>query len=108
MIDFSIPDATNRQRARINEFIADVVIPFESEAYSNGVDDAIRIRLQTAARSAGVWAPQAPTSLGGGGFDFASTAILLEEAGSSLLGVDRHVIPWRCRHVIPSSGVRLI
>ena len=24
------------------------------------------------------------------------------------LGVDRHVIPWRCRHVIPSSGVPAI
>ena len=23
-----------------------------------------------------------------------------------ILGVDRHVIPWRCRHGIPSSGVQ--
>jgi acyl-CoA dehydrogenase len=86
MIDFSIPDATERQRALIEEFVAQVVIPAEGEAYAQGVDDALRIRLQAAAREAGVWAPQAPVALGGGGFDFVSTAILLEAAGYSLLG----------------------
>jgi hypothetical protein len=34
----------------------------------------------------------------------------IEELDTALkrVAVDRHVIPWRCRHVIPSSGVRLI
>src|SRR6185437_2910916 len=38
------------------------------------------------ARSAGVWAPQIPAEYGGGGFAFTDCAVLLEEAGYSLLG----------------------
>jgi len=86
MIEFAVPETIERQRVRIEEFIARTVIPLESTAYEQGVDDGLRIRLQTAAREAGVWAPQVPSSLGGGGFDFVSSAILLEEAGYSPLG----------------------
>ena len=46
----------------------------------------LRDELQEAARKAGVWAPQAGAALGGGGFRFDEVAILLEEAGTSLLG----------------------
>ena len=42
--------------------------------------------LQAAAREAGVWAPQVPAAYGGGGFSFTDSAVLLEEAGYSLLG----------------------
>ena len=86
MIEFAVPETIERQRVRIEEFIARTVIPLESTAYEQGVDDGLRIRLQAAAREAGVWAPQVPSSLGGGGFDFVSSAILLEEAGYSPLG----------------------
>jgi acyl-CoA dehydrogenase len=86
MIDFAVPEATEKFRARIEEFIAQVVIPRENDTYIAGVDDAVRIDLQGAARQAGVWAPPMPVELGGGGFDFISTAILLEEAGYSPLG----------------------
>ena len=86
MIDFSVPEATEFQRKRIEEFVTGEVIPREAEAYERGVDDELRVELQATARTAGVWAPQAPTAIGGGGFDFVSAAILLEEAGFSLLG----------------------
>ncbi|GAB3274024.1 acyl-CoA dehydrogenase family protein [Kineosporia babensis] len=73
-------------RARIAAFMAEVVIPREQAAFEHGVTDELRRDLQAAARQAGIWAPQAPAELGGGGFRFDEVAVLLEEAGTSLLG----------------------
>ena len=77
---------TEAFRERVRSFIADAVIPLEQEAFVSGVDDALRVRLQDAARAAGVLAPQAPAEFGGGGADFPATALLLEAAGYSPLG----------------------
>jgi alkylation response protein AidB-like acyl-CoA dehydrogenase len=85
-IDLTPSDRAESWRARIAAFVDAVVIPSEQEAFRRGVDDALRLRLQAAAREAGVWAPQAPAELGGGGFRFDEVAMLLEEAGRSLLG----------------------
>jgi acyl-CoA dehydrogenase len=84
--DFSLSPRVTDWRDRIAEFVATVVIPAEQDAFAHGVDDDLRRRLQSAARAAGVWAPQAPADLGGGGFRFDEVAVLLEEAGTSLLG----------------------
>jgi len=73
-------------RERIKAFLADVVIPREQEVFAKGFTDLVRIDLQKAARDAGIWAPQAPSDLGGGGFTLDQAAVLLEEAGTSLLG----------------------
>ena len=54
------PAGAEAFRQRIRGFIAGSVIPVEQEAFVSGVDDALRIRLQDAARAAGVLAPQAP------------------------------------------------
>ncbi|HEY0560920.1 MAG TPA: acyl-CoA dehydrogenase family protein [Frankiaceae bacterium] len=85
-IDLTPSDRAESWRARIAAFVDEVVIPSEQEAFRRGVDDELRTRLQAAARAAGVWAPQAPAELGGGGFRFDEVAMLLEEAGRSLLG----------------------
>jgi alkylation response protein AidB-like acyl-CoA dehydrogenase len=85
-LDFSLDARVTDWRDRIAEFVAEVVIPCEQDAFANGVDDALRRELQAAARKAGVWAPQARADLGGGGFRFDEVAVLLEEAGTSLLG----------------------
>jgi acyl-CoA dehydrogenase len=77
---------TEAFRQRVRDFIAGTVIPLEQEAFVSGVDDALRVRLQDAARAAGVLAPQAPAEFGGGGADFPATALLLEAAGYSPLG----------------------
>jgi acyl-CoA dehydrogenase len=77
---------TEAFRQRVRSFIAGTVIPLEQEAFVSGVDDALRIRLQDAARAAGVLAPQAPAEFGGGGAGFPATALLLEAAGYSPLG----------------------
>jgi acyl-CoA dehydrogenase len=73
-------------RARVRVFIAGTVIPFEQVAAADGVTDDLRVKLQELARAAGVFALQAPLDFGGGGADFQTTALLLEEAGYSLLG----------------------
>jgi alkylation response protein AidB-like acyl-CoA dehydrogenase len=84
--DFSVPPRVREWQQGIRSFIDDVVIPREQEAFSGGVDDALRRDLQAAARAAGLWAPQAAAEHGGGGFRFDEAAVLLEEAGRSLLG----------------------
>jgi acyl-CoA dehydrogenase len=77
---------TEAFRQRVRSFIAGTVIPLEQEAFVSAVDDTLRVRLQDAARAAGVLAPQAPAEFGGGGADFPATALLLEAAGYSPLG----------------------
>jgi acyl-CoA dehydrogenase len=84
--DFSIDPLVAQWQQRIRTFIADVVIPQEQHIFETGLNDAVRRELQAAARAAGVWAPQAPVELGGGGFRFDDVAVLLEEAGTSLFG----------------------
>jgi acyl-CoA dehydrogenase len=70
----------------VRNFIADCVIPLERKAFATGVDDKLRAHLQQLARDAGVLALQAPAEYGGGGADFLTSAVLLEEAGYSPLG----------------------
>ncbi|WP_300611409.1 acyl-CoA dehydrogenase family protein [Trebonia sp.] len=84
--DFSLPVRVTDWRDRIARFVDDVVIPREQDAFAAGVDDALRKELQQEAKAAGLWAPQLPADLGGGGFAFDEAAVLLEEAGRSLLG----------------------
>ena len=84
--DFSISPHVEEQRQRIADFVAAEVIPVEQEVFRAGFTDERRVELQSRARAAGVFAPQAPAALGGGGFRFDESAVLLEEAGYSLLG----------------------
>jgi acyl-CoA dehydrogenase len=84
--DFAPSPRTEDWRARIASFITDVVIPHEQRAFEVGVDDDLRRTLQGQAKAAGIWAPVAEAELGGGGFSFDQVAVLLEEAGTSLLG----------------------
>jgi len=85
-MDFTLSQRCTQWREAIRRFINEVVIPREAAISGGGVDDALRIDLQQRARAAGVWAPQACAEFGGGGFSFEETAVLLEEAGRSLLG----------------------
>jgi acyl-CoA dehydrogenase len=84
--DFSLTPRVEQWRDRIRRFVDDVVIPREQRAFTDGVDDTLRKELQQEAKAAGLWAPQAAAELGGGGFAFDEAAVLLEEAGRSLLG----------------------
>jgi acyl-CoA dehydrogenase len=84
--DFSLAPRVQDWQAAIAEFVRTTVIPCEPDAFEKGVDDDLRVSMQSAARAAGLWAPQASADLGGGGFRFDEAAVLLEEAGYSLLG----------------------
>lgn len=84
--DFSLSPRVEQWRDGIRQFVDEVVIPREQDAFSAGADDTLRKELQQAGKAAGLWAPQAPAEIGGGGFAFDETAVLLEEAGRSLLG----------------------
>ncbi|MGI8677334.1 MAG: acyl-CoA dehydrogenase family protein [Jatrophihabitans sp.] len=84
--DFTVRPEVEDWRARIETFVDERVVPVEQQAFENGVDDELRRSLQATAKQAGVWAPQASAEYGGGGFRFDEVAILLEEAGRSLLG----------------------
>lgn len=84
-MDLDHAPAVIEQRDRISQFVRDVVIPLEPRAFS-AFDDAVRLDVQQQAKAAGLWAPQLPSLLGGGGFRFSDSATLLEAAGYSLLG----------------------
>jgi acyl-CoA dehydrogenase len=84
--DFSPGPRVLEWRDRIAGFVAGTVLPAEQDAFRRGVDDDLRRELQGAARAAGLWAPTASRELGGGGFRLDESALLLEEAGTSLLG----------------------
>jgi acyl-CoA dehydrogenase len=68
------------------EFVRGVVLPGEADHRSSEPDDPLRIRLQGAARDAGLLAPTAPSAWGGLGLDMRTQAVVLAEAGYSLLG----------------------
>ena len=73
---------------RTADFVRTVVAP-EEERYA-GVATAggeeLRLRLQQAAREAGVFAPHVAKEYGGHGLDMRDRAVVFEEAGWSLLG----------------------
>lgn len=77
---------------RVRDFIRDEVIPVEEQVagvvHGNGheADEALRARLQSAARAAGLLAPQLPTEWGGHGITALEQADVFEAAGYSLLG----------------------
>lgn len=77
---------------RVRDFIRDEVIPVEEQVagvvHGNGheADEALRARLQSAARAAGLLTPQLPTEWGGHGITALEQADVFEAAGYSLLG----------------------
>lgn len=70
-------------------FLREYVMPVE-EAFDGDVEqaggDALRLKLQQAARGAGIFAPHAPVEYGGLGLDMRERAPVFEEAGRSLFG----------------------
>jgi acyl-CoA dehydrogenase len=74
--------------ARTASFVRAVVDPeeerFAGVASAGGVE--LRLRLQQAAREAGVFAPHVAVEYGGHGLDMRGRAVVFEEAGWSLFG----------------------
>jgi acyl-CoA dehydrogenase len=86
-MDFATSNETQTLKERVRAFIDRQVIPREVEAQQPAADlDALRQSLQAAAKQAGLFGPQLPTSHGGLGLSWLEVAEVLMEAGRSLLG----------------------
>ena len=88
MTDFTIPPTTIELANRVRAFVIDKIIPFEKDPRltQHGPTEALRDDLVSLARAEGLLTPQAPTELGGMGFDHATQAAVFEAAGWSTLG----------------------
>lgn len=83
------PDrATEELVARVRTFVREEAIPAEQELLTtgNGPTEATRRRLQEAAAAAGLLSPTASQRWGGLGLSVSAQAVILREAGHSLLG----------------------
>ncbi len=87
-IDFAIDPELEALRTRIRAFIADEVIPLESDPRRtpHGPTEALRGELIAKARAAGLLAPHVAREYGGLALSHIGRAIAFEEAGYSLLG----------------------
>ena len=87
-IDFDIAPELADLQARIRRFIADEIIPLESDPRRtpHGPTEDLRCELVDKARNAGLLAPHVAREYGGLALTHVGRAIAFEEAGYSLLG----------------------
>ncbi|GAB6408452.1 acyl-CoA dehydrogenase family protein [Pseudomonas sp. MHK4] len=87
-MNFTIPQELLDLRAKTRAFIAEQVIPMETdERYtSHGPSEDLRQELLEKARVAGLLCPHASREMGGAGLSHVAKAIVFEEAGYSPLG----------------------
>jgi acyl-CoA dehydrogenase len=87
-IDFSPAPELEELRERVRGYVHETALPGEETAFASGhgPSDELRSQLQHAAREAGVFAPHVPAEWGGLGLDTRGQAVILEQAGYSLLG----------------------
>jgi len=87
-MDFSTPERIQDLVTRTRAFIAEHVIPCETDPRwgEHGPSDELRLEMQAKAKQAGIFAPHAPTEFGGLGLSHLERTWVFEEAGYSLLG----------------------
>ncbi|MBL6749791.1 MAG: acyl-CoA/acyl-ACP dehydrogenase [Nevskia sp.] len=87
-MDFQLPAELVELRQRVEEFIADKIVPFERDPRQrpHGVDESLRRELVALGRQAGLLSPHAPKEYGGLGLDHRGMAVVFEAAGWSTLG----------------------
>jgi acyl-CoA dehydrogenase len=85
-VEFSLEPAVADLALRTAEFIRETVIPVEEQCRGVARSEKIRVKLQQAAKEAGVFAPHVGTEFGGHGLDMRGRAAVYEEAGYSLFG----------------------
>ncbi|HEY7788214.1 MAG TPA: acyl-CoA dehydrogenase family protein, partial [Casimicrobiaceae bacterium] len=87
-MDFEITPELQTLQARIRTFIADVIIPLESDPRRtrHGPTEAFRRELIENARAAGLLAPHVAREYGGLALTHVGRAVAFEEAGYSPLG----------------------
>jgi len=89
-MDFSITPELEALRVRVREFIAEEVMPLETQPESFNDYENIKLELlvpmRERAKLAGLWAPQMPVERGGLGLPVAGWAVFYEEAARSIFG----------------------
>jgi acyl-CoA dehydrogenase len=87
-MDFTLSAELRDLQQRTRQFIAEAVIPLESDPrqHAHGPEESLRNELVARARRAGLLTPHASREHGGMGLDHRAKAIMFEEAGYSPLG----------------------
>lgn len=87
-MDFSTPPHIDALAQRVRAFIDSHVIPLERyhDATEDGIPAAMLADVRSAARDAGLFAPQLPRDLGGLGLSLTEIVPVFEAAGRSHLG----------------------
>ena len=88
MISFQLPDELAALRDKVDAFIRNEIIPFESDPRqpAHGPSDELRLDLVEKAREAGLLSPHIGAEWGGLGLDHVGKAVVFEAAGYSTLG----------------------
>jgi len=89
-MDFSITAELAADAKRLEAFVADEIIPLESDsanydAYGN-IDMMVLQALRHKVKAAGLWAPQIPKAQGGLGYGPTGMAVLYEAMNQSIFG----------------------
>jgi len=89
-MDFTLPPHVEDLRLRYRAFVAEHLLPLESDPQSFDEHENIRLDLlesmRAKARAAGLWAPQMPKEVGGLGLDMKGIAPCYEEMNYSIFG----------------------
>jgi acyl-CoA dehydrogenase len=89
-MDFTLSPETEDIRRRVRAFIAEHVLPLESDPQNFADHENIpheRLEpVRAKAKAAGLWAPQTPKELGGMGLPIVAWAAVYEEAARSIFG----------------------
>ncbi len=89
-MDFSLPPEIDALRLKVRAFVAEKVIPLESDRSNYDAYENIRLDvlapLREMAKAQGLWAPQMPRERGGLGLPMVGWAAFYEEANRSIFG----------------------
>ncbi len=86
-MDFDPPASVRPLLDKVERFIADHVVPAEPEVIERGFSDSRLLdELRARCKSAGLWGPQLPKTLGGLGLGLVEHGLVSERLGRSPLG----------------------
>ncbi len=87
-MDFDPPESVRPILEKIEQFIAETVMPVEHEIFERGftASDAQLTELRDKVKAAGLWGPQIPKELGGLGLSLVEHGLVSERLGRSPLG----------------------
>ncbi len=87
-MDFAVPAATQEILDRVRAFVADEVMPAETDFLARGfaASEPRLATLRDRVKAAGLWGPQLPRELGGMGLSLLEHGMVSEELGRSPLG----------------------